>query len=715
MRIIKEIPTFYRSAKYIDPGTKLGIFLSELTKRINKEQEFINFISSIEFWDFSKASLWAFEDILNYIDELLKKYSNSNNNEINKNILLPLLKFLYILIKNSYNRDIFASFDNMQIIYLTTFDIKIKNIIIEIHLLFIDIKKCFVHLFQLFYHTFTVFINLKNTFIDLINNNFTINSNIINILEENLNIIVKNWSNTLKQKKRRLPPEEQKNVVEVSPFNLFREIIHNKKNYKNIENFRDKNQKDYIYFTQGYITKHEIGQQIRDKESVMKYLIKNEIKYIVIVNCFLGLVNEIVECSYDNKNNNKIIALAKHILYGINLYIKDSQQNYDDEIVVSECYIETYYNDVLKMVTSPKISIDLKSVFLKAGVTFMVTFDGYDNILFQNGLFHSFLNDLTHQNGNDMEVLTLKDSNNQEFLNIILNFVFNFSIFKEIPLNFLSKILEIPKNNIYPYRIDNVIFSLKKKKVFDENIINQLIVPRLIYELEHITIPCSELKYLFSDSNNTHNITINDKNNLIDRLYKILLKILQNSTNLNSYGNFDQDLFNTFTKLMGDESILKNEEYIPSIINSIYFFIKICNSFPSKIPNYINNKAFDMMIDYFSKYFPKYDGAMHIVFLMLYTICIHNDGKQYIKNNIEKIKILFENVFNKLKNEEKYFYYNLFILRDLNKYELYSPFHALIHMEGVTELIQIIFESFKDFINKVKTEGIISINRRNGS
>ena len=118
----------------------------------------------------------------------------------------------------------------------------------------------------------------------------------------------------------------------------------------------------------------------------------------------------------------------------------------------------------------------------------MVTFDGYDNILFQNGLFHSFLNDLTHQNGNDMEVLTEKDSNNQEFLNIVLNFVFNFSIFKEIPLNFLSKILEIPKNNIYPYRIDNVIFSLKKKKVFDENIINQLIIPRLIYEIENLTV-----------------------------------------------------------------------------------------------------------------------------------------------------------------------------------------------------------------------------------
>ena len=704
MRIIKEIPTFYRSAKYIEPGTKLGIFLSELTKRINKEKEFINFISSIKFWDYTKASLWAFEDILNYIDELLYKYSNTNNDEINKNLLKPLLNFLYILIKNSYNKDIFASFDHMQIIYLTSFDIEIKTLIIEINLLFIDIKKCFVHLFQLFYHTFKVFINLKDILIDLINNNFTINNSIINLLEENLNNIVKNWSNTLRQKKRRLPPEEQKNVIEVLPFNLLKEIINNKKNYKNIENFKDKNQKDYIYFTRGYVTKHNITEQLRTKECVMKYLIKDEIKYIITINCFLGLVNEMMECSNDNKNNHKIITLAKYILYGINLYIKDNQQNYDDEIVVSECYIETYYNDVLKMVTSPKISIDLKSVFLNSGITFMVTFDGYDNILFQNGLFHSFLNDLTHQNGNDMEVLTLKDSNNQEFLNVILNFVFNFSIFKEIPLNFLSKILELPKNNIYPYRIDIVIFSLKKKKIFDENILNQLIIPRLIYELENITVPCNEIKYLFSDSSNTHDITINEKNALIDRLYKILLRILQNSTSLNSYGNFDQELFNTFKKFMTNKSILKKEEYIPSIINSIYFFIKLCNSFPSKIPSYINNKSFDLMIDYFNEYFPKYDGAMHIVFLMLYTICIHSDGKQYIKDNIERIKTLFKKIFNKLQNEEKYFYYNLFILRDLNKYELYSPFHALIHLEGISELIQIIFDSFKSFIINVKSE-----------
>ena len=714
MRIIKEIPAFYRSAKYIEPDTKLGIFLSELMKRLNKESEFINFISLIQVWDFSKASLWAFEEILNYIDELLKKYSNSNSDEINKNILLPLLKFIYLLINNNYNKDIFASFDNLQIIYLTTFDIKIKTIIIEINLLFIDNKRSLMNIFKLFYRTFPMFINLKNILIDLINNNLKINNGIINYLEEILINIHKKWSNTLKQKKRKLPIEEQKNISEVLPFNLFKEIINNKRNYKKPEHFKDKIQKEYTYFTQGYINKHNILVKLRPKESVMKYIIKYEIEYIIIVNCFLGLVNEIIECSNDNKNNNnKIISIAKYILFALNLYIKDNQHSYDDEIVVSECYIENYYNDILKIITSPKITIDLKSVFLKCGITFMITFDGYDNILFQNGLFHSFLNDLTHQNGNDMEVLTLKDSNNQEFLNIILNFVFNFSIFKEIPLNFLSKILEIPKNNVYPYRIDNAIFSLKKKKIFDENILNQIIIPRIIYELENINIPSNELKYSFND-NNSHVITINERNNLIDRLFRILIRIIQSSTSLNSYGNFDQNLCNSFQKLLSNKDILTKKDYIPSIINSLYFYIKLCNSFPSKITTYINNNFFDLMIDYFKDYFPKYDGSMQLLFLLLYTICIHNDGKKYIKDNIIKIKSLFENIFSKLENDENFFYYNLFILKDLNKYELYSPFHALIHMEGVTELIQVIFENLRNFMNKTKNKLInIKINYNN--
>ena len=703
MRIIKEIPTIYRDTKFIEPETRLGIFISELKNRINKEKEFINYISLIKFWDFPKLSLWAFEDILNYIDELLNKYSNNDNDDINKNILIPLLDFSYLLIYNNYNKEIFASFDNLQTIYFTTFNIKIKTKIIEINLLFIENKRCFVHIFKKFYKTFSIFINLKNILMDLINNNFKINNCIVNALEEILNNIYKKWNNNLKQKKRRLSQEEQKSITDISPFNLFKEIINNKKNYKNNQNFKDKNQKDYIYFSQGFINKRQILEKLMLKESVLKYLIRDEIEYITNVNNYLCLINEIVECSNDNKNNNKIITIAKYILYCLNLYIKDNQNSYDDEIVVSECYIECYYNDVLKIITSPKISIDLKSIFLKSGIIFMITFDGYDNILFQNGLFHSFLNDLTHQNGNDMEVLTLKDSNNQEFLNIILNFLFNFSIFKEIPLHFLSKILELPKNNIYPYRIDNVIFSLKKKKFFDENILTQLIIPRLIYELENISVPINKLKYLYYE-NKTHNITTNEKNILINRLFKILIRIIQKSTNLNTLGNLDLELSNTFKKMMTDKTILENEELTPTVIISIYFFIKLCNSFPSKIINYIKNNVFDIIIDYFKDYFPKYDGSILLLFYMLYTICIHNEGKKCIMDNISKLKILFENVFEKLKNDEKYFYYKLFVLKDLNKYELYSPYHALIHMDGITELIQIIFQNLKKYIEKFKDE-----------
>ena len=121
MRIIKEIPSIYLSSKYIEPGTKLGIFISELKSRINKEKEFISFISSIKFWDFNKISLWAFEEVLNYLDEILQKYSNSNDQEINKNILLPLLKFIHLLIKNCYNKEIFFFFFYMEKIYLISY------------------------------------------------------------------------------------------------------------------------------------------------------------------------------------------------------------------------------------------------------------------------------------------------------------------------------------------------------------------------------------------------------------------------------------------------------------------------------------------------------------------------------------------------------------------------------------------------------------------
>ena len=450
MRIIKEIPSIYLSSKYLDPESKLGIFISELKSRINKENEFIKYISSIKFWDFNKISLWSFEEVLNYIDEILEKYSIKSNEDINKNILYPLINFILLLIKNCYNKEIFASFDNLQKIFLTNFDIEIKILIIEINFILIENKHSLVIINKLFYRTFYTLINLRMILMDLLENNFRVNQGIINFLEPIMNRIYQKWYNKLMKRRKRLTKEENNLFELISPFELFQEIINNKKDYKDINNFREKSKEEYEYFTQGYINKTMIYEKNLEKENGIKYLLKDEILYIICMNNFFFVINEIVQCSIHNNdisNNNKIISLSKYILLGINLLIKDNQLNYEeDNSIISENYIQNYYNDVLKIITSKNYSLDLKSIFLNGGIYFMEIFDGYDNILFQNGLFHSFLNDLTHQNENEMEVLTLEQGNNQEFLNVILNFVFNFKLFKEIPQNFLTKILEIPKD-----------------------------------------------------------------------------------------------------------------------------------------------------------------------------------------------------------------------------------------------------------------------------
>ena len=120
----------------------------------------------------------------------------------------------------------------------------------------------------------------------------------------------------------------------------------------------------------------------------------------------------------------------------------------------------------------------------------------------------------------------------------------------------------------------------------------------------------------------------------------------------------------------------------------------------------------DIIINYFTEYFPKYDGVLDLIYLLLYTISIHNEGKTYIKNNLEKLRNLFAKIFEKIENDENYFYYNLFVLKDLSKNELYSPFNALIHTEGISELIQIIFENVKSFMEKlIKEEKNIQIKK----
>jgi len=289
MRIIKQIPSIYLSYKYIEPTSKLGILISELKSRIKKENEFINYISSIKLWDFTKVSLWSFEEVLNYIDELLEKYSISTNEEIDKNVLLPLIKFILLLLKNCHNKEIFASFDNLQKIFLICFNIDIKILIIEINLLLVENKHSLIIANKLFYRTLNITINLEIVLMDLIHNNFVINQGIINILEQILNNIYRKWFIFLKRGRQRLNEKENKTIKEILPFNIFHEIIINKKDYKNPENFEGKLNNEYIYFYKGYETKSIIYEKNLEFENNMKYILKDELAYIICVNNFFLL------------------------------------------------------------------------------------------------------------------------------------------------------------------------------------------------------------------------------------------------------------------------------------------------------------------------------------------------------------------------------------------------------------------------------------------
>ena len=184
--------------------------------------------------------------------------------------------------------------------------------------------------------------------------------------------------------------------------------------------------------------------------------------------------------------------------------------------MISEYYIEKYLKDVLEILTSKNFNLGIKSDFLLATVTFISYFDGYENILFQNGLFHSILSDLTSLKleKSSLEILSFQESIDQDFFNTILQFLYKTQSFKEIPIHFLNKVLEIPKKGIYPYRIDNVIFSLRKKRTLDENTLNELVIPRLIYEMDNFWDEDQNLfyyEYVYHRINST-NIDIGNLN-----------------------------------------------------------------------------------------------------------------------------------------------------------------------------------------------------------
>ena len=223
MKILKEIVTSRYGEKLIDPNSRLGKFITKLNSLIDNEQGFLQFISSIKFWDLPLTSLWSFEEALNYIDDLLYKYSQDLNDKIISEKIIPLLKFIFLLLQNSISKEIFSSFDHLQNIFLKVFDTRVKVYIINIYKLF-DYKKGLIICFTDFFHARNIFVPMVNVLIHMINNNFNINSDIINELEEIITIVYKKWKQILADKNNRLPPEEKK-IEEVSPFQVFREIL----------------------------------------------------------------------------------------------------------------------------------------------------------------------------------------------------------------------------------------------------------------------------------------------------------------------------------------------------------------------------------------------------------------------------------------------------------------------------------------------------------
>ena len=143
--------------------------------------------------------------------------------------------------------------------------------------------------------------------------------------------------------------------------------------------------------------------------------------------------------------NKSLLILSKFTLYTINLIVAVSQKKVKAPLS-SDYYIEKYLKDVLECITS-SFQLELKSVFLLATIGFVTYLDGYENILFQNGLFHSVLSDLTapkfNNNISELEVLTYEQTLDQDFFNTVLIFLFRTSSFKEIPVHFLNKVLEL--------------------------------------------------------------------------------------------------------------------------------------------------------------------------------------------------------------------------------------------------------------------------------
>lgn len=116
----------------------IGKVLTQLKAELGNEKNFIAVVEKVMDWNSERISLWAAEEVLNFVDDLLSMYKAEVRE--NEDKIIIILKFLKLLLSNTNNKDIFSSFDHLSDIIKEAQNFTIKILISEIYLIFQNSK-----------------------------------------------------------------------------------------------------------------------------------------------------------------------------------------------------------------------------------------------------------------------------------------------------------------------------------------------------------------------------------------------------------------------------------------------------------------------------------------------------------------------------------------------------------------------------------------------
>ena len=386
--------------------------------------------------------------------------------------------------------------------------------------------------------------------------------------------------------------------------------------------------------------------------------------------------------------------------------------NFEERLINDESK-ELFIKDTIQIM-SIKNDVNLKIEFLNYYLNLPNLNNGYEYIFFQNGFSQTLLCDFTHQNNNKLILLTKDESYNQILLNKVLEMIYKYA--KMIPSDFMTIILLPPKDNIYLYSLENVLFFLEKNIFNEERLITKILIPRLIYELEHLDSPQCEIKYINVNSNdeNVEYPRLIDRVKIINKIFRIIYKFIQRATNIDIVNKIYSILSEPIKSLIKNEKMKNNVNYNSIYINTIYLLLKICNAFPTIIPRFNEEGILKLIFEYFSNNLPKHDGFFYLIFFAIYVISIHEKGKEFISENNNGINMI-NAAFNQVKKDEGYFYYEFYFLDDLI-FDEFTLWINIIKNKSLCNIVNCFYDNFISFLEMVKEEYInlkIDFNERN--